>query len=41
MKLLLVLIPVLCLASDPSEMPDWMKKMSFTAGPAYIDYSFS
>ena len=41
MKLLLVLIPVLCLASDPSEMPGWMKKMSFTAGPAYIDYSFS
>lgn len=37
----LLLLTVSGRASDPSVMPGWMKKMSFEAGPAYINYSFS
>lgn len=39
--ILLLLSSQLSFASDPSQMPGWMKKMSFEAGPAYIDYAFS
>lgn len=39
--ILAILIAVHAKAADREQMPAWMKKMSFEAGPAYIQYPFS
>jgi hypothetical protein len=39
--ILVILVAGILKSANPEQMPGWMKKMSFEAGPAYIQYPFS
>lgn len=39
--ILVILVTGILKSATPEQMPGWMKKMSFEAGPAYIQYPFS